>query len=170
MGKKSNGKGRAPKEADRLLGRRSECLRRWLSGETQQAIGDSLGISKQLVGLDCRLALKEWRATHRASINESAEFEWDLLNWVQLEAQRQYEMSQSPKERKNLGDPRYFDIIMKAGEHRRKLFGIDKPTKIEAQTTAELSVSTTFKSLDEMKATIAKRVETLRIRKSESAQ
>ena len=170
MGKKSNGKGRTKFESDRLLARRAECLRRWRAGETHAVIAEALGISRQLVTLDCQLALREWRAAHRGSINETAEFEWELLNWVQLEAQSQYELSQDPKQKKNRADSRFLDLVIKAGEHRRKLLGLDKPTKIEAQTTTELNFGTGFKKLVEMKAEVQKRMEMRKARKAESAK
>ncbi len=161
------GPGRTKREAANLLARRTEVFRRWRLGENLAAIGASLSprISKQSASLDCKLALEEFREANRGSISEMVELEWRLLNWIQLEAQQNWEASHDPKQRDKLGDPRWLELAMKCGEHRRKLLGIDKPTKIEQQTTAEVKVSGNFKTLDELRADIRKHQQSLKARK-----
>jgi hypothetical protein len=111
--------------------------------------------------------VKEWRKQHRGSINETVELEWQLLNWVQLEAQLSWELSQDPKSREKVGDPRFLELVMKAGQSRRKLLGLDRPTKIESQGTAEANLGRTFKTIDQMKAEIRRRMAQFEAQKRE---
>lgn len=165
---KATGKGRTRREDAKLIERRAEAFKRFKSGEKLADIAKDWKCSPATICVDCKLALEEWREHHRASIHETVELEWQLLNWVQLESQLNYERSQDPKQRKNLADPRFLDLVIKSGEHRRKLLGLDKPTKIEAQTTAEVSHTTNFKSLDQLKAEIRQVKKRLTNRKAES--
>lgn len=171
MGKKSTGGGRTTREAANLLMRRHEVFRRWRSGETHAAIAADLGMSRQLVGLDCKLALEEWRKENRASVSEAVELEWSLLNRLQLELEQAYEDSKDPKRREKLGDWKILvDGIGKISQERRKLLGIDKPTKIESQTTAEVNVSSSLIPLDKMRADIRKHQQAVKARKAQASQ
>lgn len=147
-------------------------FRRWLDGEAMRAIGASMvpKISATTVCHDIQLALKEWKDENRASIKEMADFEWQLLVWVLLECQKNYELTTNKKTRDQAGDPRFLELAIRSGEHRRKLFGLDKPAKIEAQTTSEVIVSTSFKKLEELKDLIRRKMTTLQNRKDESSQ
>jgi hypothetical protein len=168
MAKKSNGNGRSTREGAKLLARRTEAFRRWRAGESFAVIAKSVRLSKSTVALDCQLALREWRESHRGSVNETVELEWQLLNWIQVEAQRNWEMSQDPKQREFLGDPKYLDIVIRSGAERRKLLGVDKPARIESQTTVEVGKPTTrFLTIEELKARIIEHQQRLLARKAE---
>lgn len=171
MAKKSTGKGRTTRESVRLMARRAEIFRRWREGRSFGAIGRSLKMSRQLVSLDCKLAIREFRDEHRASIAAQLELELDYLNEAHVELREVYESVKGKEARDPLADVRGFvDSLTSISRERRKLLGTDKPTKIEAQTTTELSVTTTFRTLDELKAQVIKRRETLKLRKVESSQ
>lgn len=172
MRNKSTGAGRTKREGAKLQARRAEVFRRWKGGETIRQIAATLTpkMSPSVVSVDIQLALKEWRAENRGAISEAAEREWQLLNWAELELQQSWEDSKDPKKRDLVGDPRFVDSIVKVSEQRRKLLGVDKPTKIEAQTTVDVNVSTTFKSLEQMKAETLKKRQSLTSRREESGQ
>lgn len=172
MTNKRTGTGRTAREGAKLAARRTEVFRRWLSGETVRSIGAALvpKLSPSTVCHDVQFALKEWKDEHRASVNALANLEWELLNWVLLECQKNYDLSCDPKMRDKVGDPRFLELAIRSGEQRRKLLGIDKPAKIEAQTTAEVSVSTNFKTLEELKASITKRMQAIEARKKDATK
>jgi hypothetical protein len=129
----------------------------------------SLHMTPSVVGLDCQLALKEWREQHRGSINETVELEWQLLNWAQIELRQAWEDSKDPKKRETLGDPRFIAEFVKAGAERRQLLGTDKPAKTESQTTVEVNMGTTTLTIDQLKMAIVQSQERLLGRKAEFA-
>jgi hypothetical protein len=169
MSKRSTGKGRTKREGAALAERRATAFQRWRDGETLKAIAESMAISISSVALDCKLALSEWRETHRAAVSQSVEFELDLLHRLQLDLEQVWEESKViAKRTKTLPEWRILvDGIGKISEYRRKLLGLDKPTKIDAQTTAEIVVSSTFKPLDQLKAEVRQHQDQLKARRAE---
>lgn len=164
---KFTGRGNSRRQEAQLLERRNEAFRRFKAGESLGAIAKDFRVSASTICVDCKLALEEWRESHRASVAEMVEAEWQNLNYVGLEARLSWEQSKGPQKTKP-GDARYLEMIMRAGEQRRKLLGLDKPTRIESQTTTEVTVSTSRKTLAEMKAEVLKRQQALEVRKAEA--
>jgi hypothetical protein len=169
MAQGSTGQGRGKRDSVKQAARRLECLKRWLAGESQRTIAKSIKVSPSTVHLDIQLALKEWRAENRGQIKEAVELEWEILNWATITAQRSFEASCDPKTAGKAGDARFIELMMKSGEHRRKLLGLDKPAKIEAQTTTEVNLGSTFKPIDQLRAEIRQHLDRLAARKQESS-
>jgi hypothetical protein len=164
MAKRTTGKGRTSLECAKLIARRTEVFLRWRAGEKMRQIADSLRISTSTVNLDCQLAMQEWRESHRGSINETLELEWQLLNWAQLEFRQAWEASKE----KGPPDPRYLAEFVKTGAERRKLLGVDKPAKMESQTTVEVNMASTTLTIEQLKDKIRLHYERLQARQTEA--
>lgn len=126
----NHGKGRTKREAARLLERRAAIFERWRAGESQSSIAASLKISPATVSLDLGAAWREWRESVRGSISEHVEREVDLLNRSQLQAEAEWEKS---------SDPRFLELVLSCSDRRRKLLGLDAPSRSEVKQDVALS-------------------------------
>ncbi len=164
MARKSTGTGRTAREGAKLAERRAAIFKRWLGGESIRDIARTVELSSASVGIDIQLAGREWRDGHRGSIQQEAERTVDRLVAVEIEAQRSFELSRGPKGDKP-GDDAFLKVILECIKQRRGLLGLDRPTKIEQTTTAEVKVSSNFKTIDELRAEIARHQHLWELRK-----
>lgn len=152
---KSTGKGRTSREALKLAERRLVVFDRWRAGETQKEIAENLGLTRQTVWFDVQLAMDEWRAANRGSINEHFEFELRRLTTYELQFQHQFEET---------GDGKFLEMAFKCGIERRKLLGADAPSRTEVKN--DVTIARTFRSKSEMHAELQRRLEEYRARKN----
>ena len=73
---------RSEGEADR---QRPEIIRRYLMGETQEQIAESLGLSQQQISYDLREAKKQWKEQYNRDIQELIEEEIARLKLIESE-------------------------------------------------------------------------------------
>jgi hypothetical protein len=160
---KSTGTGRTTREAAKLITRRVKVFDLYRAGHLQKEIARSLKISQQTVSTDIQLSLNEWRENHRGSIAEHTELELKRINMIETEAQRQYETCCLAKPEERKGNPSdYLRMMLDCSKERRKLLGIDSPSRHE--TKSEVTISRTFKTREEMKQEITQGLERFRQR------
>lgn len=130
-----------------------------LKGTTIAEIVRSLRLSESTVHREIRSLNAEWKASAAASIDEHRARELRKLELVEQAAWKEYERSRKDYTKKTaedveikgrdgegptvlpgtkhkvetggrLGDPRLLQIALNAGEARRKILGLDAPTKV----------------------------------------
>src|SRR5579872_5338636 len=130
---------------------------RYLRGERQADIAVTLGISRQQVGYDMKVIREQWVKESLLDFNAAKARELAKVDRLELEAWRAWECaelretesnetrkrrdrgkhsaSESAEARKQIirlkaRDPRYLQIVGDCIDRRRKILGIDAPTKI----------------------------------------
>lgn len=131
-----------------------------LKSFTNNQIAATLGISKATVKRELRDLQAEWRANAAESIETHRERELQRLELIEREAFSEWERSKKPYEKEvterlkmpgkaegdegfeteakvvkretggRLGDPRLLEIAIRAQDARRKILGLDAPTKV----------------------------------------
>ena len=102
--------------------RRGQALERRKMGMSYRAIGDALGVSEKTAHQDVQAALASLAELEQASADEYRALELMRLDTALL--------ALAPKLK--YGDPQVVNAWVKVSESRRKLLGLDAPTKIAA--------------------------------------
>jgi len=130
-----------------ILHRRCQVADLYVQRHTQGGIAEKLAISQATVSADLKRIRVEWRASAVRDFDLATELELQQLDRVEREAWALFERSQKPAQsavmdgegnggptRRNIknrdGDIRALDIILKCGQARRALLGLDAPTRI----------------------------------------
>jgi hypothetical protein len=155
---KSTGKGRTSREGLKLLERRIVVFERWRTGESLADIAKALTaagtkISKQTAGLDVQLSLNEWREKHRGSINEQVEHDLRRLNRLELKAEQKLDSVPD----KCLDGADWARIILDCSKERRRLLGIDAPSRREIKADVTISRSLTRDEMHQQARTLLER-------------
>ena len=158
MTKQSTGKGNSSRHGARLLERRMLAFNRWKDGESQTAIAKSLKLSKQTIWLDIQICLRHWREEHRGSVNEHVEMELARLNRLEVFAEQKLELVKET----SMDGVEWVKTLLDIGKERRKLLGLDAPSRTEIKS--DITVSRTFKTKEEMYAEVRKGLERFRER------
>ena len=139
--------GRTPQEELKIQHRRQQVAERYLQGWTQSAIAGDLVVSQATVSSDLKAIRKEWRASQIRDFDEAVQLELSKLQLLEREAWSGWQRSQEPAEitrvtqegegrkaektvRKQIGDPRFLELVHRAITARRALLGLDAPTRI----------------------------------------
>lgn len=132
---------------------RQEITRRYLRGETQAAIGEALGMTRQMVGYDLKAIQEAWQKASLIDFNaakgrELAKVdELERTYWQAWDESKQEKTQTSTKKKqtgkgedakteaaikreKRDGNPAFLAGVQWCIERRCKLLGIDAPTKI----------------------------------------
>lgn len=132
-----------------------EISRLYLRGYTQAQIADEIGVDPSTVSRDIAVLIERWKTSANNNVSQHRQFELDLLDELEKEYKNGWERSktearqQKASKRKRgadgsdeqatmttetqVGDPRFLDGIRSVIADRRRLLGLDAPTKI-AQT------------------------------------
>lgn len=175
---RARGTGRSKREAAKLAVRREKVAALYLSGQTQDAIALAVGCSRTTVSIDLVLIRAEWRNSALCNMNSLVERELERIDRIEVEAWAAWERSQLPAEsvtttadetRKTVegqsGDPRYLQIALKCVEDRRRLLGLDAPSRTESKVTADVTATTThFLPRDQMRRQVLDRFAQLEAR------
>jgi hypothetical protein len=100
--------------------RRQQALEWRKSGLSYRAIGEKLGVSEKTAYEDVQTAL-----AHLAELEQASAEEYRTLELMRLDMAL---LALAPKMK--LGDPQVVNAWVKVSESRRKLLGLDAPTKI----------------------------------------
>lgn len=156
--------------------RRAQVAELYLACISQQEIARRLGVDQSTITADVSAMRQEWR-DKRDEYSESA-FNEQLarIDKTEREAWAAWERSQQPAKatiettsgdesetreetREQYGDPRFLTIAQNAIEQRRKLLGLDAPTKTESknETTITGHPQSRESLIEEIKKLAAKR-------------
>src|SRR5947209_7436505 len=128
-----------------ILRRRQQVAELYVQRHSQAAIAEKLSISQATVSADIKHISSQWRASTVRDFDSACELELQQLDRVEREAWQLFERSQKPAQsatmgdghgsatRKSIknrdGDIRALDVILKCGNARRALLGLDAPTR-----------------------------------------
>jgi hypothetical protein len=73
--------------------------RRYLKGESQQAIANDLGVARSQIAYDVAKLIKMWQASAVNDIAQARAIELRRINNIEAEAWEQWELSKQPTER-----------------------------------------------------------------------
>lgn len=130
---------------------RQEVARRYLEGETQAAIGDKLGFTRQQIGYDLKAIRKAWLESSLIDFNDAKARElakidnleitywtaWDRSNQAKrtetttVRGEDGQTISVAIKEEQLTGDKRFLDGVESCIDKRIKIFGLAAPIKQE---------------------------------------
>jgi hypothetical protein len=136
-----------PQRKLEVFKRRADVAALSLQGWSQQAIAEKLRVTQGTVNGDLKKVRTSWRESAIRDFDATRDLELERLNMIEREAWAAWERSQRPSQsadirddqpntpsRKRIknqhGDPRFLEIAIRCNEARRKLLGIDAPTKI----------------------------------------
>ncbi|GEM_PF-6520279 len=124
---------------------RVEIVRRYLQGETQEQIAESLGLSQSQISLDLRVAKQQWRQQYARDVQEVIQEEIARIRLMESESWRGWNESQQVKEstthrtivkgdfeteettvtrEKSCGNPAFLTVLLACIEKRCKLMGV----------------------------------------------
>jgi hypothetical protein len=122
----------------------------YLKGKTQFEIGASLGVSQSQISYDLRVLRSRWVAASVQNIDRIKAEQLAKLDKLEVSYWEAWNKSISPvqvvdKEGNVLtvdqsGDPRFLQGIERIIEQRRKVFGMDAPTKQDITSTGKLEI------------------------------
>jgi hypothetical protein len=130
-----------------IVQRRQRVAELYLQGWQQDAIAKELGLRQPMISEDLAKIRQAWRESAIRDFDAARDLELERLNRIEREAWAGWQRSQLPNQsatvdgeagsqkakrtvRHQYGDPRFLDIVLRCNEARRKLLGIDAPTKI----------------------------------------
>jgi predicted transcriptional regulator len=130
-----------------IVQRRQKVAELYLQGWQQDAIAKELGLRQPMISEDLAKIRQAWRESAIRDFDAARDLELERLNRIEREAWSGWQRSQQPTQsatvdgeagsqkakrtvRHQYGDPRFLDIVLRCNEARRKLLGIDAPTKI----------------------------------------
>ena len=130
-----------------IVQRRQKVAELYLQGWQQDAIAKELGLRQPMISEDLAKIRQAWRESAIRDFDAARDLELERLNRIEREAWAGWQRSQQPTQsatvdgeagsqkakrtvRHQYGDPRFLDIVLRCNEARRKLLGIDAPTKI----------------------------------------
>ena len=130
-----------------IVQRRQKVAELYLQGWQQDAIAKELGLRQPMISEDLARIRQAWRESAIRDFDAARDLELERLNRIEREAWAGWQRSQLPNQsatvdgeagsqkakrtvRHQYGDPRFLDIVLRCNEARRKLLGIDAPTKI----------------------------------------
>ncbi|GAP96084.1 hypothetical protein [Leptolyngbya sp. NIES-2104] len=131
----------------------TEIARRYLMGETQSTIAESLKVSQQTISADMKLIRKRWRDSSIRDFDEAIAVELAKIDLVEAEFWEQWEKSKLPKQvKKNekadgftkqttieetkCGNPAFLAGVLNCIDRRCRLLGLDSEIKYQDLTTA----------------------------------
>jgi hypothetical protein len=134
-----------------ILQRRQKVADLLLQSWTQDAIAQELGISQAQIAADLKKIRRAWQESSIRDFDAARDLELERLGRIEREAWAAWQRSQQPsqsatvdgptgsqKARRTMkhqyGDPRFLDIALRCNEARRKILGIDAPSKIAPTT------------------------------------
>lgn len=137
-----------------VTARVAEAAELYRSGMLQSKIAKTLGVSPQSVCWYIARAKKEWRESATDSIKQWVIDELETLDRIEQEANAAWERSQkmgyesttkdgidgrevTVKRYKQVGEPRFLALMQECVAQRRKLLGLDAPTKTEVKDTTD---------------------------------
>lgn len=143
------------REAAQVARDRKRIAELYLQGWLQVDIAQDVGIDQSTVSRDLKAIRDEWLKSTLVDFNEAKAKELARIDAVEVEAWAAYERSKGKREvttqesaavgdgednaRQKVqirtedrdGDPKWLEIVLKCSEQRRKILGIDAPTKSE---------------------------------------
>jgi hypothetical protein len=140
-----------PKKRLQIAERRSQVARLYLQGRVQSEIASELGLAQATVCKDLKRIRTAWRESAIRDFEAQKELELLRLGEIEREAWKAWQRSQQPAQsavvdgvaggqrsrrtvKHQYGDPRFLELALRCNEERRKLFGLDAPTKIAPTT------------------------------------
>jgi hypothetical protein len=134
-----------------ILQRRQKVADLLLQSWTQEAIAQELGVSQAQVAADLKKIRRAWQESSIRDFDAARNLELERLARIERESWAAWQRSQQPSQsatvngeagsqkakrtvKHQYGDPRFLDIALRCNDARRKLLGIDAPTKIAPTT------------------------------------
>jgi len=134
-----------------ILERRKKVADLLLQSWTQEAIAQELNISQAQIAADLKKIRKAWQESSIRDFDAARDLELERLAHIGREAWAAWQRSQQPSQsatvdgeagsqkarrtvKHQYGDPRFLDIALRCSDARRKLLGIDAPTRIAPTT------------------------------------
>ena len=112
---------RKPATKARSIARQKTALQLHIEGQTYEAIGKHLGVSRQRAHQMCKIEIAEAAAERREVATQALDADLERLDYVMR--------SLAPKVEK--GDPKAATAFLRALERRSKLLGLDAPKRTE---------------------------------------
>lgn len=140
-----------PKKRLIIAERRGRVARLYLQGRDQSDIASELGIAQATISKDLEKIRTAWRESAIRDFDAQKDIELQRLNEIEREAWKAWERSQQPAQsavvdgaagtqrakrtvKHQYGDPRFLELALRCNEERRKILGLDAPTKIAPTT------------------------------------